>query len=189
MVEDPLNAPAEEDASAGDITELMLASRAVAAVIVRALATVDPAVSPTQMRVLVLLWSGRELNLTSIAENLGVNSSNASRTCERLVSAGLLVRRELLGDRRQRMFTLTARGHDLVAALLARREAELASIVARMSDSDQSRLMQALVPFNRAAHADLWPGLPFAGRDAHLLEWDATPAPGEAAQTPRTRER
>lgn len=182
MSAEPPDAAASAD-SGSDIRQLMLASRAVAAVIVRSLAGVDPGVSPTQMRVLVLLWSGAQLNLTTIAGHLGVDSSNASRTCERLVSTGLVARTELEGDRRQRLFTLTADGRRLVDALLTRREQELAGIVARMSETDRSLLMRALVPFNEAAHADLWPGLPFAGRDVALLEWDPGTGPHESTRS------
>ena len=52
----------------------------------------DTTVSVPQMRVLVLLWTGEPLNLSAVAEGLGVNASNASRTCDRLVAAGLVER-------------------------------------------------------------------------------------------------
>jgi DNA-binding MarR family transcriptional regulator len=93
-----------------DIAPLMLASRAVAAAMVRSLESVDASVSVTQMRVLVLLWTGEPLNLSAVAEGLGVNASNASRTCDRLVSSGLVDRGELTADRRQRVLTLSRKG-------------------------------------------------------------------------------
>jgi DNA-binding MarR family transcriptional regulator len=159
-------------ASRVDITALMLASRAVAAAMVRSLESVDASVSVTQMRVLVLLWTGEPLNLSAVAEGLGVNASNASRTCDRLVSAGLVDRGELTADRRHRVLTLTRKGRTFVKRLMARREQELAEIVARMSLSDQHALMLALVPFNEAATADLYPaGRPGASRDPRLHEW------------------
>jgi DNA-binding MarR family transcriptional regulator len=156
--------------SSVDITPLMLASRAVAAAMVRSLESVDASVSVTQMRVLVLLWTGEPLNLSAVAEGLGVNASNASRTCDRLVSAGLVHRGELTADRRHRVLTLTRKGRAFVERLMARREQELAEIVARMSAGDQHALMVALSPFNEAASADLYPvGRP--GRDPRLREW------------------
>ena len=66
----------------------MLASRAVLAAAVRALESVDRSVTVPQMRVLVLLWTGEPLNLSAVTEGLGVNASNASRTCDRLVNGG-----------------------------------------------------------------------------------------------------
>lgn len=150
----------------------MLASRAVIAAAVRALESVDPGVSVPQMRVLVLLWTGEPLNLSAVAEGLGVNASNASRTCDRLVASGLVHRGEGAVDRRHVVLTLTARGRSFVERLMERREQELADIVGRMSESDRTRLMSALVPFNEAASADLFPReRPTATRDPRLLEW------------------
>ena len=157
---------------AGDIGQLMLASRAVLAAAVRALESVDRSVTVPQMRVLVLLWSGEPLNLSAVTEGLGVNASNASRTCDRLVNAGLVHRGEGTIDRRQVSLTLTSRGREFVERLMARRERELATIVARMSEADRRRLMKALAPFNEAADSDLWPSdRSPASRDPRLLEW------------------
>jgi DNA-binding MarR family transcriptional regulator len=155
-----------------DIGQLMFASRAVTAAVVRALESVDASVTVPQMRVLVLLWTGEPLNLSAVAEGLGVNASNASRTCDRLVAAGLVDRGEGAVDRRHVSLTLTERGRDFVERLMARREHELATIVARMDEADRARLMAALVPFNAAADSDLWPSdRPRAARDPRLLEW------------------
>lgn len=156
----------------GDIGPLMAASRAVTAAVVRALGDVDTTVSVPQMRVLVLLWTGEPLNLSAVAEGLGVNASNASRTCDRLVAAGLVERASSALDRRQVVLALTSAGRGLVERLMRRRERELAAIVARMDDADRARLMTALEPFNQAASADLWPRDGGAGpRDPRLLEW------------------
>lgn len=150
----------------------MSASRAVIAAAVRALESVDPTVSVPQMRVLVLLWTGEPLNLSAVADGLGVNASNASRTCDRLVAAGLVHRGERLVDRRHVALTLTEEGRLFVERLMARREHELAAIVSRMDEGEQRRLMTALEPFNRAASSDLWPSDgPSVSRDPRLLEW------------------
>jgi DNA-binding MarR family transcriptional regulator len=168
----PLSTSAAVPRPRVDITPLMLASRAVAAAMVRSLESVDASVSVTQMRVLVLLWTGEPLNLSAVAEGLGVNASNASRTCDRLVSAALVDRGELTADRRQLVLTLTRKGRTFVERLMRRREQELAEIVARMSDTDRETLMAALTPFNEAATADLYPaGRPAASRDPRLHEW------------------
>jgi len=155
-----------------DISQLMFASRAILAAAVRALESVDSSVSVPQMRVLVLLWTGEPLNLSAVAEGLGVNASNASRTCDRLVSAELVNRGEGTIDRRHVTLTLTPRGRTFVERLMERRERELATIVARMGERERGRLMTALEPFNLAATTDLWPSeRPRASRDRRLLEW------------------
>ncbi len=150
----------------------MLASRAVVAAAVRTLKSVDPSVSVPQMRVLVLLWTGEPLNVSAVAEGLGVNPSNASRSCDRLVAAGFVHRAERATDRRHVSLTLTERGRAFVGELMKRREQELAAIVGRMTEADRQRLMSALEPFNEAAGSDVWPGdTPHPARDASLLEW------------------
>jgi DNA-binding MarR family transcriptional regulator len=155
-----------------DISQLMLASRAVLAAAVRALESVDSTVSVPQMRVLVLLWTGEPLNLSAVAEGLAVNASNASRTCDRLVSTGLVDRGHDAVDRRNVALTLTARGRTLVERLMERREHELSLIVGQMAESDRRDLMSALEPFNHAASADLWPSDGSSPvRDRRLLEW------------------
>jgi DNA-binding MarR family transcriptional regulator len=155
-----------------DISPLMFASRAILAAAVRALESVDHSVSVPQMRVLVLLWTGEPLNLSAVAERLGVNASNASRTCDRLVAAGLVSRTEGALDRRHVALTLTRHGRNIVERLMERRERELGTIVSRMTDPDREHLMNALTPFNHAARDDLWPnGRPPDARDPRLLEW------------------
>jgi DNA-binding MarR family transcriptional regulator len=150
----------------------MLASRAVIAAAVRALKSVDPSVSVPQMRVLVLLWTGEPLNVSAVAEGLGVNASNASRSCDRLVGAGFVHRAERATDRRHVSLTLTEHGRAFVEELMKRREQELAAIVGRMTEADRMRLMSALEPFNEAAGSDVWPGdTARPARDASLLEW------------------
>jgi DNA-binding MarR family transcriptional regulator len=158
--------------TAGDISQLMLASRAVTAAVVRALESVDATVSVPQMRVLVLLWTGEPLNLSAVAAGLGVNASNASRTCDRLVAEGLISRGQDRIDRRHVALTLTQQGRDFVEKLMARREQELATIANRMTQTERVHLMSALEPFNQAAGSDLWPGDgPAVARDPRLLEW------------------
>jgi DNA-binding MarR family transcriptional regulator len=155
-----------------DISPLMLASRAILGAAVRALESVDASISVPQMRVLVLLWTGEPLNLSAVAAGLGVNASNASRTCDRLVAARLVDRGEGAVDRRHVSLGLTSRGRALVERLMDGREQELATIVARMSEVDRRDLMTALEPFNQAASSDLWPsGGPTVDRDPRLLEW------------------
>ena len=107
------------------------------------------------MRVLVLLWTGEPLNLSAVAEGwvstppTPVGRSIAwSRRVSSIVANG-----RQTGD--NVTLTLTDRGRGFVEQLMERREQELATIVARMSDSDRRRLMTALEPFNEAATADL----------------------------------
>jgi DNA-binding MarR family transcriptional regulator len=155
-----------------DVGPVLDGSKVVAAAIALSLAATDSKVTLPQLRVLVMVDSRGPLNMTAVAEGLGVNASNASRTCDRLVSTGLVARGELTADRRHCVLTLTRRGRTFVERLMARREQELAEIVARMSDTDYEALMRALTPFNEAAAADLHPAVRAStSRDPRLHEW------------------
>ncbi|QWZ09711.1 MarR family transcriptional regulator [Nocardioides panacis] len=129
----------------------MAASRTITAAVVRSLATVDSTVTVPQLRVLVMLSVAGLMNLSAVAERLGVNASNASRTCERLVQAGLVHRSPGSEDRRQVELTLSARGRRVVDDVMRTRQELLAAVVERMSPWKRAVLTDALEAFNAAA--------------------------------------
>ncbi len=149
----------------------MRASNMVAAAIAHSLAVADTKVTLPQLRILVLVRDGGPLNMKSVAEGLGVNPSNASRTCDRLVKGGLLDRRDDPQDRRNVALTLTRSGRNLVAAMLRQRETIFAQVVARMGPEERAQLTTGLTAFSDAATdlATLDTGL--ADGDGHLFRW------------------
>jgi DNA-binding MarR family transcriptional regulator len=149
---------------------LMGLSRTMTAVVARTLGAFD-AVTVPQLRVLVLVATHGPMNLKGLAENLGVNASNASRTCEKLVSAGLLERlRHPQVDRRNVTLSLTAGGETLLGSLVEARRAILGAIVAQMSAPDRVLLIDALRALDQAAAA-----VPEADADAphdgRVIQW------------------
>ena len=153
-----------------DITPLMVMSRTINAVIVRSLADVDTTVSVPQLRVLVILSVHDRLNLSGVADRLGVNASNASRTCDQLVRGGLVDRREDPHDRRNLSLALARPGRRLLDDVMRRREAILAGVVATMKPQDQRDLMTALENFNAAAYG-LVPDTALDGSPHLLARW------------------
>src|SRR5690348_7735059 len=99
---------------AEDVRATMLAARALVAISAQSLAAVDDIVTAPQLRVLVMVASRGPLNLAAVARGLGVHPSNATRACDRLVSAGLLDRRDDPDDRRNLLLQLTEEGRRLV---------------------------------------------------------------------------
>ncbi len=134
-----------------DVAALMDTSRVMTAVVAHSLAHVPVPVSVPQLRVLVMVDTRGPMNLTAIAEGLGVNASNASRACDKLVASGMLDRRPDEQDRRSVVVTLTARGRDLVASLMNLRQAMFEQIVARMSPEHRQQLTSGLQAFVEAA--------------------------------------
>jgi DNA-binding MarR family transcriptional regulator len=145
----------------------MRASRVVTAAIVRSLGSVSEGISVTQLRTLVLVGSQGPLTVTAVAHALGVNASNASRTCDRLVTAGLLDRRAAEDDRRRVALTLTPQGETVVDEVMDRRRAELARVVERMKPRERADLATALDRF--AVAAESVTGTPPG--EEHLIAW------------------
>ena len=146
----------------------MATSRIINAVIVKSLASVDADLTVPQLRVLVILAAHDAASLSEVAEDLGVNPSNASRTCEQLVQRGLVRRDADLADRRRVSLRLAAPGTRMLDRVMRRRRKLLRSIVVRMAPGDQRSLMAAADLFNatadelhgdRGSHENSSPGL------------------------------
>jgi DNA-binding MarR family transcriptional regulator len=141
--------PSESDLEV-DIEPLMAASRTINAVIVRSLAAVDASLTVPQLRVLVILTGNDGASLSEVANDLGVNPSNASRTCDQLVRRGLVTRRAHPEDRRRVALGLSASGRRLLKRVMDRRRRLLEKIVAAMPSREQRALIAAMESFNVA---------------------------------------
>lgn len=129
----------------------MRASRVLLSVIAQSVAEVEDLVTVPQLRVLVMIASRGPQNLGSVAADLGVHPSNATRTCERLVVAGLLDRREDAQDRRYLQLALSEQGRALVEQVMAHRRAAVAGVMRRMPVTDRKALGSSLDAFAEAA--------------------------------------
>ncbi|MBV9922795.1 MAG: winged helix-turn-helix transcriptional regulator [Pseudonocardia sp.] len=129
-----------------DVEAVMAAARVLVAISARSVAAVEDVVTLSQLRVLVMVASRAAPNLGAVANGLGVHPSNATRSVDRLVSAGLLDRRDDPADRRNLVLTLTAKGQDLVAQVMDERRDAIAAILDRMPPARR----RSLVPLMRA---------------------------------------
>ncbi|MFH8801845.1 MarR family winged helix-turn-helix transcriptional regulator [Streptomyces sp. NPDC017936] len=93
-----------------------------------------------------------ELNLTTLAEQLGVGLPTASRLCDRLEAAGLLERTVQPRNRREVQLVLTAYGHRLLTDVTDRRVRRLAAVLEGMTPGQRTALEHGLFAF-RQAHA------------------------------------
>ncbi len=136
-----------------EVEALVATSKIVTAVVAHSLVGSKTVVTPPQLRVLVMLESRGPLNLTAIAEGLDVNPSNASRTCDQLVSAGLLTRREDATDRRAVSLRLSRKGAALVTRLMDHRRLLFAELLERIGAADRRALVQGLNALLRATES------------------------------------
>lgn len=145
------NSKRDAAALAEQVDAAMTASRVFVAVIGQSMEEIDSVVSPLQLRTLVIVAARGPLNVTSLADLLGVHASNATRVCDRLVRGGLLARTQSDLDRRHLELTLTTNGQKLVKGVMDRRRAVLTQILSKMSSTQRSQFTDALQAFGEAA--------------------------------------
>lgn len=133
------------------LDSLMGAARIFAGITAESIAQTGDAVTLPQLRVLVLASTRSALNNTEVAEALDVHLSNASRTCDRLVQAGMLSRRASPHDRRRVELSLTALGEDLLGTITAHRRAAFSRTLQQMPPDEQQALARALDAFTNLA--------------------------------------
>jgi len=134
------------------VDAVMLATRVLVAVSARSIAAIEDQVTLPQFRVLVMIASRGPLNLRSVADGLGVHPSNTTRTCDRLVAAGLLTRRDDPADRRNLVLELTGAGHQLVADVTRDRRDTIAAVLTGMHPASRDMLAAALTAFAAAGN-------------------------------------
>lgn len=133
------------------VTALLTASRVLVGVSARSLAEVEEKVTLAQFRTLVVLHAHDRTRLNQLANRLGVGSSTALRSVDRLVAAGFVVRAENEQDRREVVIGLTDAGRTLVADVTELRREAIRAIVTQMPAAQRLTLVEALVAFSAAA--------------------------------------
>ena len=133
------------------ITDALLsASRLLVAISARSIAAVDETLTIPQFRSLIILSNEGPMNLATLAGLLDVQPSTTGRMVDRLVSAGLIERRQHPSSRRELVAGLTARGRKVVQNVTAYRRKELAKIVEKMPARERQGLVKALTAFTAA---------------------------------------
>ncbi len=125
---------------------------ALVAVWTEAAEAITPRLSTHQLKALTAVRHRSELNLTALAETLGIALPAASRLCDRLEAAGLLERVPHPRNRRELQLRVTAQGRKVLADLAERRSAGLAAVFAAMTPAQRTSLAQGLHAF-RESHA------------------------------------
>lgn len=140
-----------DSATASHIDAVLRASRALVGIAAASISEVDDLVTVPQLRVLVMVDTRGPMNLASVAAGLEVNPSNASRTCDRLIKAGLLDRRDAPEDRRNITLSLTEEGRRLVGRVTKHRRTAIGRVLREMTAEDRDLLATALDNFAAAA--------------------------------------
>jgi DNA-binding MarR family transcriptional regulator len=159
----------ERDRSEIDETAdaVLTASRALMGIAVRSVDAVEDSVTLVQYRVLVLLSSRGEQNVSELAEALGVHPSTATRMCDRLVAKNLLERATSSESRREIVLSISPAGRAIVRTVAARRRREIMRIVERMPRAERRQVRAAFAALASAAGEIAFPD------DGWKLGWTA----------------
>jgi DNA-binding MarR family transcriptional regulator len=139
------------EAAADAVTDAVLtASRLLVGLSADSIAAVDESITIPQFRLLVVLRTQGQVNLSVLADHLGVNPSTVTRMVDRLVGADLVDRQINPASRREIMLDLTETGARIVRLVTQQRRRQITRIVARMPAESRARLIDALEAFNDA---------------------------------------
>lgn len=136
---------------AADVDAVVLASRALLAVIARTVAPALEQVSLPQFRVLVVLVGAGPHRVGALADRLGAVTSTFSRAIDRMEAGGWVVRQPNPDSGREVLVAATAAGRELVERVTASRRAELVRILGELPDDRLAELASALHDFAEAA--------------------------------------
>ncbi|MER5946556.1 MarR family transcriptional regulator [Streptomyces sp. NPDC001904] len=128
----------------------------------RSARTGTPQLSALQLHALHTVRTAPGLNLGALAGAIGTVPSAASRLCDRLEAAGMILRESPPTNRRTIGLTLTRRGHDVLDAVSARRERLLREVLDRMPSDTRGQLLAGLHAFATASR-ETGPGAPPPG--------------------------
>lgn len=141
--------PAPEEPEGSDVEAVVAATREIGGLIARTLALVEPPVTMPQWRVIVLA-SEAGCKVSTIATDLQIHPSNATRLCHRLVRQGLLQRNRSEEDRRHVFIALTESGQQFHRAAMELRREAVASAMEAMATEDRRALASAMPVFAAA---------------------------------------
>lgn len=120
----------------------------------RSVIEVENVVTTPQLRILMLISGSGPQSIGSVAAELNVHPSNATRPCEKLVQAGLIIRSPDPSDRRFVQLELTERGTAIVDHVLSQRRAAMAEVFAQLSADEQANVAAAFELFALAAGSE-----------------------------------
>ncbi|WP_434995476.1 MarR family winged helix-turn-helix transcriptional regulator [Arthrobacter sp. Ld5] len=130
---------------------LVRASRVFIAVVAKSVADIEDLVTAPQWRILILIATRGPQTHRAVAADLRVHPSNATRTVNKLQTAGLVRREEDPHDRRFLRLQLTDEGQSLVNRVMSNRRRALNDVVSRMGAGDRLALEKAMLAFAEAA--------------------------------------
>ena len=134
-----------------EVDSVVVASRALLALVARTIAPALERVSLQQFRVLVVLVGAGPHRLGALAGRLDVVPSTFSRTIDRMEAAGWVTRSPSADSRREVIVDVTPEGRRLVEDVTEARRRELVDILAKLPAERRRAMAEAFEDFAAAA--------------------------------------
>jgi DNA-binding MarR family transcriptional regulator len=134
-----------------EVDDVVLASRALLAIVARTIAPALEAVSLPQFRVLVVLVGAGPHRVGALAERLDALPSTFSRALDRLEQGGWVERVPSTESRREVIVEATERARRLVGSVTEARRHEVATVLDRMPSDRRAAVVAAFREFADAA--------------------------------------
>lgn len=135
-----------------EATEATLrASRALLGIVARSVSDALEQVTLPQFRVLVVLSGSGAMRMGALAARVGALPSTFSRTIDRMVDGGWVLRQESPQSRREILVDLTDDGRRLVDQVTERRRRQVASVLTSLTAEEQQQIIDAMEVFSTAA--------------------------------------
>jgi DNA-binding MarR family transcriptional regulator len=131
------------------VDTVLSATRALVAMAIRTLDAGPVRVTVTQQRVLALIEEG-DFSVSTLADRLGVDQSNASRHCTQLEKLGLVVRRRASHDGRSVDLRVTSKGTEQVRRVRDARRRAIEAVLDHMPDDLAHASVAAFMAFEQA---------------------------------------
>jgi len=103
-----------------------------------------PSLSVPQLRALIYLRANEGASLSELADHVGLELPSMSKAVDALVVRGLLVRRELVADRRYISLRLSAHGQVQLERARRIAEAHLMEALEVLSSTQQAKIVESL---------------------------------------------
>jgi DNA-binding MarR family transcriptional regulator len=144
-------APAPDRATAQAAEAFITASRALVGIAIRSINAASADITLPQHRVMVVLAADGPQGISQLADQLGIDQSNASRLCDRLQRLGLIARQRSSTDGRAVRVHLTSSGARLLKEVNGHRQREVGRVLSTMPRRTVEAAVQALTAFSQAA--------------------------------------
>ncbi len=112
-------------------------------------------ITMSQLQALRYLQRNEQRLMSDLAEGLTISYPAATKTVERLVKKGLVMREGDPTDRRVVRVKLTGKGMELVQQVNNELGRRLTAVLARMQEGDRDALLRGMAAFVEAALADV----------------------------------